>query len=141
MTREEVFTDIYEELALRLANPTLNPYGASITSFVPPLQDGIFPNITLYQGDYRLHKEALNKTEQKYYVMITAEVYAVNTPTQTKRIIANQVADLVETTIKDDYGFSLMGSDPVPNLDENIHRIMLRFSAIIDADSLTIYRQ
>jgi len=141
MKREEVFEEIYGGINTKLSNGTLNPYGATILSFIPSYEQDEFPLIVLSQVEYSLNSETLNKSEKKHNLSVEAQIFAKDTATVNKRIIANSVADLVEVVLQDDYGLRLELSNVLPNLDENVYRVLLRFSCIIDDDSKVIYRE
>lgn len=140
MTREEVFIQIYERISTLLEENKSEFYNATILSYVPSYQFDEYPLIVLSQFDYRLQHETLAKTEKKHFFVIEAQIFSIDTTLTNKRVIGNKVAELVESVIENEYGLKLDMSNVIPNLNENIHRIMLRFSGLIDDDTLTIYR-
>jgi len=141
MTREQVFDEIYASLQTKLNNALLNPYGATMTNTIPNiLPDSDFPLIVLSQLDYLLNRETLDKGKRKYSFSIECNVFAINEGTTYARTIANQVSNLTELHI-DGYGLRLDMSDVVPNLQENVYRVLQRFSGVIDVDSEVIYRE
>jgi hypothetical protein len=141
MTRDEVFDEIYASLQVKLNNATLNPYGATMTNTIPNiLPDSDFPLIVLSQLDYSLNRETLDKEKRKYSFSIECNVFSVNEGSVYARTIANQISNLTELHI-DGYGLRLDMSDVVPNLQENVYRVLQRFSGVVDADSKIIYRE
>lgn len=141
MTRDEVFDEIYESIALALEDTELNPYGATILSYVPSQRFDEFPVIVLSQLDYRLDRESLGKTEKKHAFTIEAQIFSIDNATDNRRTIGNNIANIVEDVIQNNYGLTLDMSSVIPNLDENIYRIMLRFTGLIDDDTKIIYRE
>jgi hypothetical protein len=141
MTREEVFDEIYQAIVTKLAITGNNPYSASVLSYFPSYKFDEFPVIVLSQIDYRLDREALNKEEKKHSITIEAQVFSINKPTVNRRTIANQIANIVEGVIQNDFGLGLDSSNVIPNIDEDVYRIVLRFNGIIDDDSKIIYRE
>ena len=141
MKREEVFDEISAYITTQLANGTKNPYGATLLNVIPTLEEANFPTIVITQIEYSLDDETLAKTEQKHRVSIEAQIFAVSTATVNRRTIANQLADLVEDCIANYYGFTLESALPVQNLVENIYRVVMRFSGLIDDTTKKIYRE
>jgi len=141
MTREEILDEIYDTLSEALEDSELNPDGASILSYVPSYEFSEFPLIVLNQFNYSLDKETLSKTEKKHSISIEAQIFSIDTATDNRRKVGNRLADLVEGVIQDEYGFTLNMSSVIPNLNENIHRIMLRFTGLVDDDTKIIYRE
>ena len=141
MKREDAFNDISSALETKLANALLNPYGAELTNEIPEsMPNNLNPQIVLSQIDYGLGGETLSKTERKHTFSIEAQIFAIDSATVHKRVIANNIADLVETHI-DGYGMTLETSQVIPNLQENVFRIVLRFSGLIDDNTEIIYRE
>lgn len=140
MKRDEVFNEIYQALSNQLAISENNPYGSVIEPYVPTYEFDSLPMIVLSQLDYRLTDETLEKLEKKHEVVIEAQVYANTKSGVDKRVIANQLSDLVENTIQNTYGLGLEMSNVIPNVEENIYRVVLRFRGFVDDDTKVIYR-
>lgn len=141
MTRDEVFDEIYENIASKLEDSELNPFGSTILSYVPSQGFDEFPVIVLSQLEYRLERETLGKTEKKHFFSIDAQIFSIDTAFQNRREIGNNIANLVEDVIQNDYGLTLVSANVLPNLDEKIYRIILRFSGLVDDDTKIIYRE
>ena len=141
MTRDEVFDEIYEAIALKLEDSELNPDGAIILSYVPSKEFDAYPVVVLSQLNYRLDRETLGKTEKKHAFTIEAQIFSIDKPLKNRREIGNNIANIVEDVIQNDYGLTLDMSNAIPNLDENIYRIMMRFTGLIDDDTKIIYRE
>lgn len=133
---EEVFNQVYatldDNLALSMFSPTMTPY-------IPSLEEANFPSVVLSQIDYGLSAETLNHRQKRYLVSLEAQVFTVDNAIAHKRVIANELADIVEETI-DGYGFLTVSREVIPNFVENIYRVVLRFTGYVDLDTLTIYR-
>lgn len=140
MKRDEIFDEIYQSVSSELAIQLSNPYGAIVEPYIPPYEFDELPLIVLSQVDYRLHKEALNKTEKQHEIVIEAQIFAINKDNVNKRVIANQLGDLVETILQDNYGLGLEMSNVIPNVDENVYRIALRFRGYVYDNNKIIYR-
>ena len=141
ITRDEVFDEIYQAIVAKLAIVGNNPYNATVLSYIPSYKFDEFPVIVLNQVDYRLDREALNKNEKKHYFSIEAQIFSIDKPTFNRRTIANSLSNLVENVIQNDFGLGLNMSNVIPNLDESVYRVILRFNGIIDDDSKIIYRE
>ena len=141
MVREEVFQEILEYINDELETQGLNPYGATILPYIPSYEQARFPLIVMSQVEYALNQEALNKREKKHAIGLELNVFAIDTATVNKRTIANSVADLVESIIQDTYGLKLESSETIPNLQENVYRIVMRFTGLVDDDTKIIYRE
>lgn len=140
MTRDEVFDEIYQSLASELDIEYSNPYGAIIEPYIPTQEFDEFPIIVLSQIDYRLSNETLNKNEKQHEIVLEAQIFAIDKDGVHRRVIANQVADLVEQIIQDNYGLGLQMSNVIPNVDENIYRIVLQFRGYVYDNTKVIYR-
>jgi hypothetical protein len=141
MKHEDVFDEISSALDTKLSDEESNPYGAVAYNFIPnTFPNNQFPIIVLSQLDYTLSKETLDKEEREYTVSIEANIFAIDTPTTHKRLIANDVCELVFGVI-DGYGLRLDMRDVLPNLQENVYRIVMRFSGRIDENRAVIYRE
>jgi len=138
LKRDEVFDEIQESIEDELV--ISNPYDAIVLSYVPSYEFNELPVIVLSQIDYRLVAETLNKNEKRHELVIEAQIFSIDEESTTKRTIGNSLADMVEDVIQNTYGLNLEMSNVLPNLDENIYRIVLRFRGIIDDDSKIIYR-
>lgn len=139
MTRDEVIDEIYQAIVNRLDGE--DTYGASVLSYISSYQFDEFPVIVLNQLNYSLSRETLSKTEKKHRLVIEAQIFAIDKPTIDSRTIANDLSDLVEDVIQNDFGLRLDTSDVIPNVVESVYRVVLRFSGIIDDDSKIIYRE
>ena len=140
MTRDEIFDEIYQSLENELEIELSNPYEAIILPYFPSYEFDELPVIILSQIDYRLTNETLNKKEKQHEIVLEAQIFAIDKSNVNKRVIANQLGDLVETIIQDNYGLRLENSSVIPNVDENIYRIVLRFRGYVYDDNKTIYR-
>jgi hypothetical protein len=140
MTRDEVFDEIYQVIETKLSDIVLNPYSATILSYIPSYEFDDLPLIVLSQIDYRLVGEALNKNEKRHEIVIEAQIFARNEQGVHQRVIGNNVANIVEDVIQNDYGLGLEMSNVIPNLDESIYRIVLRFRGYTFDDTKVIYR-
>ena len=138
LKRDEVFDEIQASIEDEL--DISNPYDAIVLSYVPSYEFDELPVIVLSQIDYRLVNETLNKNEKRHELVIEAQIFSIDEEGETKRTIGNSLADLIEDVIQNTYGLNLEMSNVIPNLDENIYRIVLRFRGIIDDDSKIIYR-
>ena len=141
MVREEVFQEILEYIDNAFSDTELNPYGATILPFIPSYEEAQFPLVVMSQVEYALNQETLNKREKKHAIGLEVNVFAIDTATTNKRTIANSVADLVESIIQDTYGLKLESSETIPNLQENVYRIVMRFTGLVDDDTKVIYRE
>lgn len=137
--RDEVFDEIYQAIVDRLDDEDV--YGASVLSYISSYKFDEFPIIVLNQIDYRLGGETLSKTEKKHSFTIESQVFAIDKDGVDSRTIANFLSDLVEDVIQNDFGLRLDMSDVIPNVTENVYRVVQRFSGIIDDDSKIIYRE
>lgn len=140
MKRDEIFDEIYQSLSTELGITLSNPYGAIVEPYIPSYEFDKLPLIVLSQIDYRLHKEALNKNEKQHEIVIEAQIFAIDKNGTNKRVIANQVADLVESILQDNYGLGLEMSNVIPNVDENVYRVALRFRGYVYDNNKIIYR-
>lgn len=141
MKREDAFNDISSALETKLADENLNPYGAELVNEIPnSMPNNMNPQIVLTQIDYGLSRETLAKTEKKHTFSIEAQIFAIDSADTHRRVIANDIADLVETHI-DGYGMTLESSNVIPNLQENVFRVILRFGGLIDDNTGIIYRE
>lgn len=141
MKLEDVFAEISSTLDTKLSDELLNPYGAEMTDFIPDVfPDGVNPQIVLSQLDYSLGSESLNKSRKQFMISIEANIFTVDQATTHKRIIANDVCDMVYEHI-DGYGLRLDMRDITPNLQENVYRITMRFSGLVDEHTEVIYRE
>jgi hypothetical protein len=138
LKRDEVFDEIQASIEDEL--DISNPYDAIVLSYVPSYEFDELPVIVLSQIDYRLVGETLNKNEKRHELVIEVQIFSIDEEGKTKRTIGNSLADMVEDVIQNTYGLNLEMSNVLPNLDENIYRIVLRFRGIIDDDSKIIYR-
>lgn len=139
ITRDEVFDEIYQAIVDKLNIE--NPYNATVLSYIPSYRFDEFPVIVLQQIDYHLSGETLSKSEKKHALAIEAQVFAIDIPNVNRRTIANSLADMVEDVIQNDFGLGLDMSEVIPNIDEDVYRVVLRLSGIIDDDSKIIYRE
>ena len=138
LKRDEVFDEIQASIEDELE--LSNPYNAIVLSYVPSYEFDELPVIVLSQIDYRLVGETLNKNEKRHELVIEAQIFSIDENSETKRTIGNSLADVVEDVIQNKYGLNLEMSNVVPNLDENIYRIVLRFRGIIFDNTKIIYR-
>lgn len=141
MKLEDVFEEISSSLDTKLSDALLNPYGAEKTDFIPnefPNNDN--PQIVLSQLDYSLGSESLDKIRKQFTISIEVDIFTVDQATTHKRIIANDVCDMVYEHI-DGYGLRLDMRDVTPNLQENVYRITMRFSGKVDEHTEIIYRE
>jgi hypothetical protein len=138
LKRDEVFDEIQASIEDELE--LSNPYNAIVLSYVPSYEFDELPVIVLSQIDYRLVGETLNKNEKRHELVIEAQIFSIDENSETKRTIGNSLADVVEDVIQNKYGLNLEMSNVIPNLDENIYRIVLRFRGIIFDNTKIIYR-
>lgn len=138
LKRDEVFDEIQASIEYELE--LSNPYNAIVLSYVPSYEFDELPVIVLSQIDYRLVGETLNKNEKRHELVIEAQIFSIDENSETKRTIGNSLADVVEDVIQNKYGLNLEMSNVIPNLDENIYRIVLRFRGIIFDNTKIIYR-
>lgn len=140
MTRDEVFEEIYGYMNTLLEENSELYDNAIVLPYLPSQDFNDLPVIVLSQLDYRLSGETLAKTEKKHEFTIEAQIFTIDTQTDHRRTVGNRIADMVEDVIQNDYGLRLESSSVIPNLNENIYRIFLRFVGVIDDDTLIIYR-
>lgn len=141
MKQEDVLDELCSTLDTKLTDELLNPYGAELFRVIPNVYpNNKFPIIVLSQLDYTFGNETLDKLEKNYILSIEANIFAVDNDDTHKRVIANDVCELVNTHI-DGYGLRLDSRDVIPNLQENVYRIVLRFSGRIDVNNEVIYRE
>lgn len=141
MKLEDVFAEISSTLDTKLSNELLNPYGAEMTDFIPNVfPDNVNPQIVLSQLDYSLGSESLDKSRKQFMISIEVDIFTVDQATTHKRVIANDVCDMIYEHI-DSYGLRLDMRDITPNLQENVYRITMRFSGKIDEHTEIIYRE
>lgn len=144
MTNEEVFDEIESAIETVLLDTDLNPYGAEIMSFIPSYEPDIFPVIVISQVDYRLVGKTLNKHEKKYKLSIECQIFSKDVLSDSvvidhKRDIANTIDELIKGVLLDTYGLGLAMRNVIPNLDENIYRIVVRYEGVIDENTKVIY--
>lgn len=139
--REEVFDEIYQAIETLFLDESINTHQAQAFNTFPSYDEGIFPCVVLSQFDYALDGEALNKAKQKHRFSIEAQVFAINTSSINKREICNDVAYLIEDVVVNNYGLTLISAGEIPNLDEGVYRIVLRFSGLVDDETKIIYRE
>lgn len=141
MKQEDVLDELCSTLETKLSNELLNPYGAELFAFIPNVYpNNKFPIIVLSQLDYSLGSETRDKLEKNYLISIEANIFSVDNDDTHKRVIANDVCELVNAHI-DGYGLRLDTRDVMPNLQENVYRIVLRYSGRIDVNTGIIYRE
>lgn len=139
MTNEEVLDEIVEEIETVLADELLNPYGALVMTYIPPYEQDVFPVIVISQVDYRLVDKTLNKREKKFKLSIECQIFSKDELPVHKRDIANHIDELIKGVCQDTYGLGLAMRNVIPNLDENIYRIVVRYEGVIDEDTKVIY--
>lgn len=139
MVRDEVFDEIYS--ALVDAIDLDGTYNASVLSYIPSYKFDEFPVIVLSQTSYRLHNETLSKSEKRHSITIEAQIFSIDVDGVDSRTIVNDLSDIIESVIQDDFGLGLDMCEVIPNLDESVYRMILRFNGIIDDDSKIIYRE
>jgi len=142
MAWESVFDEIFGAIETALGVVLDNPYGAVVMNTEPPLEERIFPLIVCKQTNYYLKDETLSHTDKQHRITVEAQIYAINQESVHKRVIANSLADLVVPIIQDTYGLKLEFGQSVPNFaDENVYRIVLRFSGVLRDSTEVIYRE
>lgn len=99
-----------------------------------------FPLIIIKQTNDLLHDECLAKEEQKFRVTFEIEIYAENQPTTSRKLIIDELKELVNDVFDVHFGMSRRISRDLPNEDMNIDRHFLRYAAIVD-ENKRIFRR
>ena len=140
MSQVEILNNFYEVVFQGLktmvtGNTSL--YGCKM--FKSPPETSYYPHAQLLITDKSLGNESLSKTQQQFAFEFTVEIYA-----QGKDVHRSVIATAIEKAIADymlnTLGVSLIVSTPIPNLDQNLYRILMRFTGIYDMERHIIFR-
>jgi len=141
MNIEKVYEEMFDYLKTQLSDEEINPYGATLLDTIPSVEPNVFPLIVMTQMDYVFATETLGKTNKRFTLPIEVNIFTIKSGANKKETIAKQLANVVKEVLFDHYGMSLDVFDRQPNLIENVYRIVMRFSCLVDEDTEIIYRE
>jgi len=141
MNIEKVYEEMFDYLNTQLSDVEINPYGAVLLDTIPSVEPSVFPLIVMTQMDFTFATETLGKTHKRFTLPIEVNIFTIKSGANKKETIAKQLANVVKEVLFDHYGMRLDVFDRQPNLIENVYRIVMRFSCLVDEDTEIIYRE
>lgn len=99
-----------------------------------------FPLVIIKQTKDTLYDENLNKTDQRYNLAFEIEIYTKNNKKITKQIIADELQNLINDVFDVHYGMNRRTNRPLPNIDADVYRWGMKYTAKID-EFKRIYRR
>jgi len=153
MLVEEVFEEIiYPDLKEYIE--TNNVYSAKVVKKTP--QDSkIFPIIPICLLPVTNRYNNLSYGEETYNFGIEINIYAIDETIETtvegqteskkvsKKTICDELIKLIVNYIKENYHFTINVNHDAYNMDDNVHRGMIRLTGVLDTkygnDNLVIY--
>ena len=138
-----------------------NTYSAKIVK-VHPQDSKIFPIIPVRLLPVTNRYNNLNYGEETYSFGIEIDIYAVDKTVEvinepenegeeptvsykkiSKKMICDDLTELIVNYIKQNYHFTVRVSPDAPNVDTNVHRTIIRLTGVLDTkygnDNLVIY--
>lgn len=131
-----LFDEVYNGLKAEIIANDL--YGCRL--FLQPPNNSYLPNAQMYNDNKYLGEETLDYQERRYPIEFKVEVYAEDTPNANKFIITSVIESLIASYMRRN-GFKLTQSRPILNLDTNVRRILMRFTATYDIENEVIYKR
>ena len=152
-----VVEDVFDETiypALKEYIESHNDYSAKVVKKAP--QDSkVFPIIPISLLPITNTYNNLSYGEETYSFGIEINIYAIdetievtnNNETSSERVskktICDNLAKLIVEYIKDNYHFTIRVTHDAPNVDDNVHRTLIRLTGVLDTkygnDNLVIY--
>lgn len=105
-----------------------------------PQETQRFPLIVIQESANPLEDEDLEKNDQQYYIEYEIEIYAIDKGNIPKQEIIQELKKLVNDVFDSHYGMYRRICNPNPNIDRDVDRLYMRYSAIIDENKI-IYRR
>jgi len=142
MADDELYNQTYNELKTYIIANSI--YLPTVLKDAP-LQLNISPLVTMSRPESTFADENLHKGEQKFNVTFEINIYVktkeINGQTISKNIIAKELRGLVDEVMFNQYGMNRITDRPIPNLDDDVLRIFLRYTCLFDKDKAIIYRK
>ena len=132
--------NVYDEI-FRYAKKYINEnsnYSPKVIKDTPP--DKKFPLVIIRQTRDDLYNENLNKTDQRFRISFSIEIYAVNKDRIAKQTIIYELTQLVNDVFDEHYGMTRRTNREIPNIDTDVCRWNMRFDGKID-ENKRIYRR
>ena len=157
MVVEEIFDTIfYPEIKEYIENN--NTYNAKVVK-TNPLDSKVFPIIPIKLLPITNRYNNLNYGEETYSFSIEIDIYTVDYTKEieeinngetsvtykkvSKKTVGDDLAKLIVEYIKNNYHFTVKVTHDAPNIDENVHRNIIRLTGVLDTkygdDNLVIY--
>lgn len=133
-----LFGNIFDDLDARVrANKDL--HGCLL--FREPPSTAHLPNIQMHLLNTSLQIGNRSYTENKYPLEIQAEINTQHMPNIKRVELAELIEEFVFDYLSNKVGLKLVFDREAPNLDANIHRIILRFSGKYDIEQNIVYKE
>jgi len=133
----DVYDEIFEYAEKHIKD---NSKYSPIVLITPPEETKIFPLVIITETNNVLESEDLKKGEPKYRVEYEIEIYAIDKGNIPKELIIQELKTLVNEVFDSHYGMFRRACIPTPNVDRNVNRLYMRYSALIDENKI-IYRR
>lgn len=133
----DVYDEIFEYAEKHIKE---NSKYAPVVLITPPEETKIFPLVIITETNNVLEDENLKKGDLKYRVEYEIEIYAIDKGNIAKEFIIQELKNLVNEVFDGHYGMLRRACIPTPNVDRNVNRLYMRYSALIDERKI-IYRR
>lgn len=134
----DLLEQIYQEIKDDIRNEKDMFYNAYV--FKQPPRTPLLPNIQI-KSTAIPYDETLSKSETKWSLMVHVNIFAQDVGNVNGRIVAEELQEKIFDFYYHEKGFDCTFNDEIPNLDANVHRIMIRFKARYDTSTNILYRK
>lgn len=141
MIIEEWFEDIFY--------PNLKRYVETTSTYNPKItkkrtqESKIFPIVPIRLLYSKNNYNNLSYGEETFSFSIEMDIYSIDIENVSKRTICNEITQVINDYLKDNYHFTIKITIDAPNADSNIHRNNIRITGKLDTkygnDRLVIY--
>lgn len=136
----EQINDLFDEVYQGLKDDIFEKdvYGCRL--FLQPPNNSYLPNVQMYNENKYLGEETLDYQERRYPIEFKVEIYAEDTTVANKFIITSVIESVVASYMRKQ-GFKIQQSRPILNLDTNVRRVLMRFTALYDIENKIVYKR
>lgn len=138
---EEWFEDIFY--------PNLKSYVETTSTYNPKVtkkrtqESKIFPIVPIRLLYSKNSYNNLSYGEETFNFSVEMDIYSIDIGNVSKRTICNEITQVINDYLKDNYHFTIKITIDTPNADSNIHRNNIRITGKLDTkygnDKLVIY--
>lgn len=128
----------YSELSTRMKDST-DKYIKNCVVYQQAPQSTSIPNLIFHLKPVLLNSEDMNKSGREYEINLSIEINTQDIGAELRQKIGAKIQNYVFPILMDEWGFNV-SSDRIPNLDTNIHRILMTCVGYLDIESNTLRR-